>query len=308
MSTPLKNNLTTAINSTSTGSLSLDVALGTRGFTWGRLVELSGDAGVGKSTLALNSIHDCQLNGGIGAYIDAEHAMDIGYVKALGIDLHNLVFSQPLNSEHVFEMVLKLIGIANVIVVDSIAALAPSDKGSSNYGVILSGGFARIRERLKGTETTVIFINQLRNKCNPVTGHYESVSIGGQPVNNFMATRVRLFYGSGIIDHEGALVGHHCNMRVLKHKDGQSGGYATTPILYRKGVANSYETLKLGLRSGVIRRTSTGLFINGRIIGANGSEAKFMLDKEPFLRSSINSELLVEGLNGKPATGLLSLS
>lgn len=100
MSTPLKNNLTTAIGSTSTGSLSLDVALG-KGFTYGRFVELSGDTGVGKSTLALNSIHDCLLNGGIGAYIDAEHAMDIGYVKALGIDLDNLVFSQPLNSDHV---------------------------------------------------------------------------------------------------------------------------------------------------------------------------------------------------------------
>ncbi|EPR7484090.1 TPA: AAA family ATPase [Vibrio parahaemolyticus] len=289
----------------STGSLSLDIALGTQGFTYGRMVEISGDPGVGKTTLALNCLAVCQQQGYVAAFLDPEFSLNIEYARAVGLNLHDLVFSQPPTAEQTFKTAVSLIntGSVGVLVIDSIAALLPkkqenqpaggTDQSALEFSRTLASGFMELRTALKGTSSTVVFTNQLRMKKDRASGHFAPESLGGKPVANFMATRIRMLHGHKI-SNKTETIGHHCKMKVIKHKDGKSGGNASTPIIYQRGVASSYETLTTAINTGVVVRTATGFHAFGYHLGRTGDAAKSFLDKKPELRFMLNRRLLRE--------------
>ncbi|CAH7370015.1 recombination protein RecA [Vibrio crassostreae] len=286
----------------STGTLALDAALGTGGFTFGRMVEVSGDTGTGKTTLALHAVAACQQQGGVAAFFDPEFALDLSYARKLGVDVSSLLFSQPKTAEQTFDTAETLIksGTVRVLVIDSIAALLPkshldapttgTDTSALEHSRILADGFCKLRIALRETKCTVIFTNQLRMKQVTAT-EFEATSIGGRPVANFMATRVRLLHGNDI-RCRGRVTGHHCEMSVIKHKDGKSGGRGSTPIIYQSGMALSYETLVTGIRTGLVQRNASGFYALGHRLGATGIQAKLLLDKKPTLRIMINTKLL----------------
>lgn len=292
------------IKSHSTGSLSLDLALGTQGFTYGRMVEISGETGVGKTTLALNCLAACQQNGGNVAYLDPEFALNREYARAVGIDVRKLVYSQPRTAEQAFEIAISLISsdAIDVLVIDSIAALLPKQHAQQPIGITcetelahskaLVKGLSALRLALKGKSSTVIFTNQLRQKYENASGRFFPESQGGRPVYNFMATRIRMHYGH-MIKNGDSVIGHHCLMNVLKHKDGKTVGKASSPVIYDRGIASSYETLTAALNAGVVVRTADGLFANGSRLGRNGAAAKNFLDKMPAIRFMLNRNLLM---------------
>ncbi|MDF4421646.1 ATPase domain-containing protein [Vibrio parahaemolyticus] len=289
----------------STGSLSLDIALGTQGFTHGRMVEISGNAGVGKTTLALNCLAACQQLGELAAFLDPEFSLDREYARAVGVNLRDLLFSQPLTAEQTFETAVSLInsGSVGVLVIDSIAALLPkqqkcqpvagTDLSALEHSRTLASGFTALRSALKGTSSTVVFTNQLRMKKDPVSGRFTPESLGGKPVANFMATRIRMLRGNTITNGTET-IGHHCRMKVVKHKDGESGGNASTPIIYQRGIASSYETLTAGLSAGVVVRTAAGFYAFGQHLGRSGVAAKNYLDQKPGFRFMLNTRMLRE--------------
>jgi recombination protein RecA len=289
----------------STGSLSLDIALITQGFIHGRMVEISGDAGVGKTTLALNCLAICQQQGELAAFLDPEFSLNKEYARAVGVNLRDLLFSQPPTAEQTFETAMSLInsGSVGVLVIDSIAALLPkeqecqpvtgTDLSALEHSRTLASGLSALRSALKGTSTTVVFTNQLRMKKDPVSGRFSPESLGGRPVTNFMATRIRLLHGH-TITNGAKTIGHHCRMKVMKHKDGESGGNASTPIIYQRGIASSYETLTAALSEGVVVRTAAGFFVFGQHLGRSGVAAKNYLDQKPGFRFMLNTRMLRE--------------
>lgn len=296
------HNLQTTSKVNKSGSLALDTALGTRGFTSARMVEISGDTGVGKTTLALHAIASCQQAGNEAAYIDAEYALDLCYAQKVGVNIDTLLVAQADSAEKCFEIAETLIEslAVKLIVIDSIAALLPvafrklgldsPDFSMLEQSKVLLNGFLRLRSALKKSDCTVIFTNQLR-AVNMKSGGYEMRSFGGKPVNNLMATRVRLKKG-GDIKQQGNVIGHHCEMSVIKHKDGNSGGCCSTPMLYNSGMSLSYETLCSSIKHGVVKRKRTGYYFGENRLGLNGSQAKMLLDENPRMRTMINDMLL----------------
>lgn len=293
----------------SSGSLALDRVLGTGGWSKSRMIELSGTNGSGKTTLALHSIAACQLSGGVAAFLDSEFALHPPYAQAVGVDINELIYSQPPTLEQAFTTALELISsrVIDLLVCDSITSLLPREQTSSvfddsrayalEHSNYLAKGLAELRLLLQETGATVIFTNQLRQVD---TGNVGSIaaSTGGRPVKNLMATRVRLSKGDAIIKNNQQ-IGHYCRMLVNKHKDGRSGGIVSIPMMHERGFALSYETLSAGLSQGVVRQSRNGFYAdNGRYLGATGFQAKATLDKWPNLRLHINRELLNQFCKG----------
>ena len=297
------SNVASSVQSHSTGSLVLDRALGTKGYTVTRMVELSGHTGTGKTTLALHAVAACQVAGGTAAFLDAEHALDLSYAMRVGVDTHGLIFSQPKTAEQAFATALTLIesGLVEIIVIDSIAALLPKahqtkslfddEENALEHSRVLADGFVKIRKALKTSNCTVIFTNQLRQKPNRYDQEAFS-SVGGRPVLNMMATRIRLTKSYDILKNN-SLIGHHCIINVIKHKDGVEGKSVTLPLIYNKGMALSHETLKYCANKGYLQKDSVGaIFVRGRYLGSSINQVKLYLDQNPRLRSSLNRRLL----------------
>ncbi|NOH36784.1 hypothetical protein F0267_00925 [Vibrio coralliilyticus] len=287
----------------SSGSLVLDKALGTQGYTVTRMVEISGHTGAGKSTLALHAVAACQVSGGTAAFLDAEHALDLSYAMKVGVDTASLIFSQPKTAEQAFSTALVLIqsGLVDIIVIDSIAALLPMNhqnkslfhdgENALEHSRVLANGFTTIRAALKSSSCTVIFTNQLRQKPNN-SGKEAFESVGGRPVLNMMATRIRLKKSYDIL-RNNSLIGHHCKIKVLKHKDGVEGASVTLPLIFNKGMALTHETLKYCSENGYLKQDSSGaIFVRGRYLGPSISQVVTYLDQHPKLRNSLNRRLL----------------
>lgn len=293
----------------SSGSLALDQVLGTGGWSKSRLIELSGTHGSGKTTLALHSIATCQLSGGVAAFLDSEFSLHPPYAQSVGVDISELIYSQPPTLEQAFTTASELISsrAIDLLVFDSITALMPQTQRGSifedsrayalEHSNLLAKGLAELRLLLQETGSTVIFTNQLRQVDYGNVGSITS-STGGKPVKNMMATRVRLTKGDSIIKNNQQ-IGHYCQMSVDKHKDGRSGGVVSIPMIHERGFALSYETLSAGLNQGVVKQLKNGFYAdNGRFLGATGYQAKETLDKWPNLRLHINKELLNQFCKG----------
>ena len=272
-----------------TGSISLDIALGIGGIPRGRVVEVYGPESSGKTTLALHAIAECQKNGGRAAFIDAEHAIDPLYAKNLGVDINELILSQPDNGEQALEIVEMLAdsGSINLIVVDSVAALVPQaeldgEMGDSSVGLqarLMSKAMRKIAGILNKKECAVIFINQLREKVGVMYGNPETTS-GGRALKFYASVRIDIRRTEAI--KQGAdIVGNTCRVKIVKNKVSPPFKQCEIDIIYGQGISKEGEILDRAVELGLIKKSGSWFEYNGSKIAQGRDAAKaYLKDNE----------------------------
>lgn len=271
------------------GSLSLDIALGINGFPKGRVVEIYGPESSGKTTLAIHAIAECQKQGGIAAFIDAEHAFDRFYAESLGVKTEELLISQPDNGEQALEITENLIrsGAIDIIVIDSVAALVPrseieGEMGDSKMGLqarLMSQAMRKLTGSIGRTGCCCIFINQLREKIGVMFGNPETTT-GGNALKFYASVRLDIRKtGSAIKDKEGNVVGNHVKVKVVKNKLAPPFRIAEFDITYGQGISKTGEIVDLGVDHDIIQKSGAWYAYNDAKI-AQGREAakQFLLD------------------------------
>ena len=283
-----------AIEAVSTGSLALDLALGIGGFPRGRVVEIFGPESSGKSTLALHVVAEAQRNGGICAYIDAEHALDPVYAKAIGVDVNELLISQPDTGEQALEIADMLIrsGALDVVVIDSVAALTPKaeiegEMGDSHVGLqarLMSQALRKLTANLNKSNTIAIFINQLREKIGVMFGSPETTP-GGRALKFYSSVRVDIRRIESIKD--GAeVVGSRTRCKIVKNKVAPPFKQAEFDIMYGRGISREGSLLDIGVEVGIVKKSGAWYTYDGEQLGQGRENAKqFLID---------NPEVMVE--------------
>ena len=278
------------------GSLLLDEALGVGGYPKGRIIEIFGPESSGKTTLALHAIAECQKNGGRAAFIDAEHAIDPVYAKNLGVDINELILSQPDNGEQALEIVEMLAnsGGVNLIIVDSVAALVPQaeldgEMSDSSVGLqarLMSKAMRKIAGILNKKECAVIFINQLREKVGVMYGNPETTS-GGRALKFYASIRIDIRRTEAI--KQGAdIIGNTCRVKIVKNKVSPPFKQCEIDIIYGQGISKEGEILDRAVELGLVKKSGSWFEYNGNKI-AQGRDAAKMYIKE---NEDIASELL----------------
>lgn len=288
------------IGSISTGSLGLDFALGIGGLPKGRIVEIYGPESSGKTTICLQVIANAQKEGGVVAFIDAEHALDIGYAKNLGVDVDNLLLSQPSTAEQALEMTDTLIktGKIDVIIVDSVAALTPAAELKGEMGGQLPGLHARIMSQamrkltgsIGNTNTLVIFVNQIRHKIGVFYGSPE-VTSGGNALKFFSSVRLDIRRKEQIKNKEGNILGNKTKVKVVKNKVGPPYREAEFDLLYGKGVCRNGEIIDFAEKNGFIKRSGSWYSYNDETFAQGRDAAVLYLDENPEFRDKIEKEI-----------------
>lgn len=295
------------------GSLSLDIALGVNGFPRGRIVEIYGPESSGKTTLAIHALAECQKQGGIAAFIDAEHAFDRTYAKALGVDTENLLIAQPDNGEQALEITENLIrsGAIDIIVVDSVAALVPrseieGEMGDSKMGLqarLMSQAMRKLTGTIGRTGCCCIFINQLREKIGVMFGNPETTT-GGNALKFYASMRLDIRRsGSAIKDKEGNVVGNHVKVKVVKNKLAPPFRIAEFDIMYGEGISKVGEIVDLGVDHDIIQKSGAWYSYDTAKI-AQGREAakQFMMDNpEVALEIEQKVKNKITGVEEEPA-------
>jgi len=272
-----------------TGSLGLDIALGANGFPKGRIIEIYGPESSGKTTLAIHAIAQCQKQGGIAAFIDAEHAFDRTYAEALGVDTDNLLISQPDDGEQALEITENLIrsSAIDIIVIDSVAALVPKaeiegEMGDSKMGLqarLMSQAMRKLTATIGKTGCCCIFINQLREKIGVMFGNPETTT-GGNALKFYASVRLDIRKsGAALKDKEGNLIGNHVKVKVVKNKLAPPFRTAEFDIIFGEGISKTGEIVDLGVEYNVVEKSGAWYAYNGAKI-AQGREAarQFLLD------------------------------
>ena len=289
------------IDSISTGSLGLDIALGIGGLPKGRVVEIYGPESSGKTTLAIHAIAECQKKGGIAAFIDAEHAFDRFYAESLGVDTENLLISQPDNGEQALEITENLIrsGAIDIIVIDSVAALVPrseieGEMGDSKMGLqarLMSQALRKLTGTIGRTGACCIFINQLREKIGVMFGNPETTT-GGNALKFYASIRLDIRRsGAAIKDKEGNVIGNPTKVKVVKNKVAPPFRIAMFDIMFGEGISKSGEIIDLGAQVDVIQKSGAWYSYNGTKIAQGRESAKqFMLDN-PDLALEIENKV-----------------
>jgi recombination protein RecA len=287
-------NLSLGIESIPTGALSLDLALGIGGLPRGRVVEIYGPESSGKSTLALHVVAEAQRNGGICAYIDAEHAMDPVYARAIGVDIDELLISQPDTGEQALEIAEMLIrsGAIDVVVIDSVAALTPraeieGEMGDSHVGLqarLMSQALRKLAGTLNKTGTIAIFINQLREKIGVMYGSPE-VTPGGKALKFYASVRLDIRRVETIKDG-GEMTGSRTRVKVVKNKCAPPFRVAEFDIMYGTGISREGSILDVAVDLGIVKKSGAWYTYEGEQLGQGRENAK------QFLRDS--AELVVE--------------
>jgi len=272
----------TDIEAVSTGSLSLDLALGIGGLPRGRVVEIYGPESSGKTTLALHVIAEMQKLGGTAAFIDAEHALDPTYAKRLGVDTDNLLISQPDTGEQALEITDMLVrsGGVDIVVVDSVAALTPKaeiegEMGSSHMGLqarLMSQALRKLTANIKKTNTMVIFINQLRMKIGVMFGNPETTT-GGNALKFYASVRLDI-RRIGAIKKGDEILGNETRVRVLKNKVAPPFKKAEFQILYNQGISRESEVIDLGVELGLVEKAGAWYSVDGERIGQGKDNAR----------------------------------
>jgi recombination protein RecA len=285
---------TMGIEAVPTGALALDIALGIGGVPRGRIVEIFGPESSGKSTLAMHVVAEAQRNGGICAYIDAEHAMDPVYAKAIGVDIDQLLISQPDTGEQALEIADMLVrsGALDVIVIDSVAALTPKaeiegEMGDSHVGLqarLMSQALRKLTANLNKTKTIAVFINQLREKIGVMFGSPETTP-GGRALKFYSSVRLDIRRIESIKD--GAeVVGSRTRVKVVKNKVAPPFKQAEFDIMYGKGISREGSVLDLAVELGIVKKSGAWFTYEGEQLGQGRENAKgFLAD---------NAEIMVE--------------
>jgi recombination protein RecA len=297
-----------AIEAVATGALALDVALGVGGLPRGRVVEIFGPESSGKSTLAMHVVAEAQRNGGICAYIDAEHAMDPVYARAIGVDIDQLLISQPDTGEQALEIADMLIrsGALDVVVIDSVAALTPraeieGDMGDSHVGLqarLMSQALRKLTANLNRTNTIMIFINQLREKIGVMFGSPETTP-GGRALKFYSSVRLDIRRIESIKD--GAeLVGSRTRVKVVKNKVAPPFKQAEFDIMYGKGISREGSLLDMAVEMSIIKKSGAWFTYEGEQLGQGRENAKSFLAANPEIMVEVSEKVRVQAGIGEP--------
>ncbi|CAB4816882.1 MAG: recombinase RecA [Actinobacteria bacterium] len=292
---------TMAIEVVPTGALALDIALGIGGIPRGRIVEIFGPESSGKSTLAMHLVAEAQRNGGICAYIDAEHAMDPIYAKAIGVDIDQLLISQPDTGEQALEIADMLVrsGAIDVIVIDSVAALTPKaeiegEMGDTHVGLqarLMSQALRKLTANLNKTKTIMVFINQLREKIGVMFGSPETTP-GGRALKFYSSVRLDIRRIEAIKD--GAeVVGSRTRVKVVKNKVAPPFKQAEFDIMYGKGISREGSVLDLGVELGIIKKSGAWFTYEGEQLGQGRENAKNFLNTNPEIMVEVSEKVKI---------------
>ena len=281
------------------GSISLDAALGVGGFPRGRVVEIFGPESSGKTTLALQVIAQAQKAGGTAAFIDAEHALDAGYARKLGVDVDNLIVSQPDYGEQALEITGALIGSGGVdiAVIDSVAALVPKaeldgEMGDSHMGLharLMSQALRKLTGTVARTNTLLVFINQVREKIGVMFGNPETTT-GGRALKFYCSVRAEVRRIASLKDGD-AEIGNRTKIKVVKHKVAAPVREAEVDILYGVGISQEGDLLYLGVTQGLVEKSGSWFSFGGERIGQGRDNARTFLVANPELRDRLDGEL-----------------
>ena len=287
------------VDAISTGSLAIDAALGVGGLPKGRIIEIYGPESSGKTTLALQTIAECQKGGGKAAFIDAEHAIDPKYAKALGVDIDELVLSQPDSGEQALEIAEVLIksGAIDLLVVDSVAALVPQaeldgEMGDSNIGLharLMSKAMRKLAGAMNANGCTTIFINQLREKVGVMFGNPE-VTTGGRALKFYSSIRMEVRKSEAIKDGQD-VIGNKVNVKVAKNKVAPPFKTCTVEVYYGEGISHVSEIISLGVDNGLIEKSGSWYSYNGEKIGQGSEAVRAYLIANPDIDKEITEKL-----------------
>jgi recombination protein RecA len=282
-----------------TGSVTLDIALGVQGFPKGRIIEIYGPESSGKTTLAIHAIAQSQRQGGIAAIIDAEHAFDRYYAEKLGVDVENLLISQPDNGEQALEIADNLIrsGAIDIIVIDSVAALTPKSEiegemGDSKVGLqarLMSQALRKLTGTISRTGCTCIFINQLREKIGVMFGNPETTT-GGNALKFYASIRLDIRRIGQIKDGE-AVVGNRTRVKVVKNKVAPPFRTAEFDIIYGEGISRIGEIIDLGVEHNVVKKSGSWFSFEDTKLGQGRDAVKTLLGDNPELADQIESRI-----------------
>lgn len=282
------------------GSLGLDIALGVGGYPRGRIVEIYGPESSGKTTLALHAIAEAQKAGGIAAFIDAEHAFDRYYAHNLGIDVENLIISQPDNGEQALEIADNLIrsGAIDIIVIDSVAALTPKaeiegDMGDSKMGLqarLMSQALRKLTGSINKTKCTAIFINQLREKIGVMFGSPETTT-GGNALKFYASVRLDIRRSTPIKDGDNEIIGNQTRVKVVKNKVAPPFRKAEFDIMYGTGVSKNGEILDIGVDLGIIKKSGSWYSYDDSRLGQGRDAVKAIISDNPELAEEIETKI-----------------
>jgi recombination protein RecA len=302
------------IESISTGSLGLDIALGIGGLPKGRVIEIYGPESSGKTTLALHVIAEAQKRGGTAAFVDAEHALDPSYAQKLGVNLDDLLVSQPDNGEQALEITDTLVrsGAVDIVVVDSVAALTPKAEIEGEMGDSLPGLQARLMSQalrkltgsISKSKTIVIFINQIRMKIGVMYGSPETTT-GGNALKFYASVRLDI-RRTGSIKNRDEVVGNNVRVKVVKNKIAPPFREVEFDIMYGEGISKIGEIIDLGVKGGVVEKSGSWFSYNSTRIGQGRENAREFLKANPDIAAEIEAQVrknagpIAEELLGAP--------
>lgn len=289
------------VEAISSGSIGLDIALGIGGYPRGRVIEIYGPESSGKTTLTLHAIAECQKSGGIAAFIDAEHAFDRFYAEKLGVDISELIISQPDHGEQALEIADNLIrsGAIDIIVIDSVAALTPKSEiegemGDSKMGLharLMSQALRKLTGSIARTNCTVFFINQLREKIGVMFGNPETTT-GGNALKFYASVRLDIRRSTQIKSTEAEVLGNRTRVKVVKNKVAPPFKTAEFDILYGTGISKIGEIIDICVETDVIKKSGSWFSYGETKLGQGKEAVKKLLEDNPELLEELESKIL----------------